>query len=276
MSAPPTGPVLALDSSTALGSVAVGDPAGLRAEITVSMAGGHSAALLPAVDHALRAAGLSPAELAAVVVSAGPGSFTGLRIAAATAKGIVAARGLPLYAYSGLLATAAGAWGCDTPVCALFDARKRDVYAACYRIGKRESPPPSPPPRGRGNSGSDPAGPAVPSSLFPVPSAVVEELWGPVALSLDEVLERFQGGEPPLFVGDAALLHRAELEERLGATVAPAHLGGGPRGAALLRLAFAAPALGAVADPAAWEPDYVRASGAERIAAARAAAEGGR
>ena len=62
---------------------------------------------------------------------AGP---TSLRIAAATAKGMVHALGVPLLAYSGLLATAVAGWGAGGSVCALFDARRRDVYAACYRF----------------------------------------------------------------------------------------------------------------------------------------------
>lgn len=128
------GPILALDTSTETGSVAVGRGGRLLAEATLSVGPGHSSALLPAVDWVVRAAGLAPGDLAAVVVGGGPGSFTGLRIAAATAKGMVRALGVPLFAYSGLLAAAAGHWGAGRPVCALFDARRRDVYAGCWRL----------------------------------------------------------------------------------------------------------------------------------------------
>src|SRR5690606_16099678 len=122
-------PILALDSSTAVGSVAVGGEEGVYAEVIQSVAGSHSASLLPAVEQVMRSAGLRPRDLAAVVVGEGPGSFTGLRIAGATAKGMLRGLDIPLYAYSGLLATAASAWSHEGPVWALFDARRRDVFA---------------------------------------------------------------------------------------------------------------------------------------------------
>jgi tRNA threonylcarbamoyladenosine biosynthesis protein TsaB len=232
VTAAPEGPVLALDTSTGVGSVAVGEGERLLAEIALTVGSGHSSALLPAIDGALRSAGLEARELAAVVVGGGPGSFTGVRIAAATAKGIVHAAGIPMFAYSSLLAAAAASWGSDRPVCALFDARRRDVYAACYRFGAR-----------------------------------VEVVTAPEALVLDEVLARFRGGPPPLFTGEAAVIHREEIEREPGTRVVPAHLAA-PRASALLALLRAMPEAGRVAEPAHWEPDYVRASGAERIGAA--------
>jgi tRNA threonylcarbamoyladenosine biosynthesis protein TsaB len=232
----PAGPLLALDSSVDTGSVAVGTGERLLAEAALRVGGGASASLLPAVDWALRTAGVRPGDLAGVVVGAGPGSFTGVRVAAATAKGIVHALGVPLFAFSSLLAAAAPHGVAGRPVCALFDARRRDVYAACYRLGE----------------------------------GGFTEIVSPIALSLDGVVSRFAAGEPPLFVGDGALLHAAELRDTLGATVVPPQLSG-PRAAALLWMAGQAPERGRVEDPAAWEPLYLRASGAERIAAARAA-----
>lgn len=235
MSGAPEGPVLALDTSTDIGSVAVGEGESLLAEIVLRVAAGHSAALLPAIDSAMRSAGIAAGDLAAVVVGGGPGSFTGLRIGAATAKGIVSATGVPLWSYSGLLAAAAGCWGSGREVCALFDARRRDVYAACYRFGHPG----------------------------------VDEVFGPAAISLEELFGRFGQGDPPVFTGEGAALHRGEIERELGAAVVPSYLGV-PRASALLWLTRSAPEMGRVDDPVAWEPAYVRASGAERIAAARA------
>lgn len=226
--------ILALDTSTSIGSVAVGVDGRIAAETVVEVGPGHSSALLPAVDATVRAAGTGPRELTGVVVGGGPGSFTGVRIAAATAKGMVAALGVPLWAYSGLLATAAASWTPERAVCALFDARRRDVFAACYRFGGGE---------------------------------LVEEVMAPEALALDELLERFRE-EPPLFTGEGALLHREEIQRDLGTGVAPPHLAY-PRAAALLWLREVSPDMGWVDDPAGWEPEYARASGAERIAAAR-------
>lgn len=234
------GPFLALESSTSTGSVAVGDDSGIFAEVVRDVAAGHSSGLLPAAEQVLCAAGLRPQDLAGVVVGEGPGSFTGLRIAGATAKGMLRALKVPLYGYSGLLATAVAAWSAPGPVCALFDARRRDVFAACYR--------------------------------FPG-SGAVEVLMEPAALALDALVERFrEAGESPLFLGEGALLHREELREKLQARVGPPHLSL-PRASALVWLAATVPELGLVADPEAWEPEYLRASGAERIAAARGRSE---
>ncbi len=224
--------MLALDTSTSVGSVAVGEGGRLLAEVVLNVGAGHSSALLPAIDRALRSAGVEARHLGAVVAGAGPGSFTGVRIGAATAKGIVHSTGAPLFAYSSLLAAAAGCWGADRPVCALFDARRRDVYAACYRFGEE-----------------------------------VEELVAPEAVTLDEVLARFREGPPPLFTGEAAVIHRDEIVRETGARVMPGLLAA-PRASALLALLLALPGSGRVEDPARWEPQYVRASGAERIAAA--------
>lgn len=231
--ASPEGLLLALDTSTDVGSVALGEGERLLAETLLGVRAGHSTALLPAIDGALRSVGATPGELRGVVVGGGPGSFTGLRVGAATAKGIVHALGIPLFAFSGLLAAAVGASFAGRQVCALFDARRREVYAACYRFENG-----------------------------------VEEVWEPTALPLDALLDRFRRGMPPVFTGDGAVLHREEIQRELGAPVVPAHLAI-PRASSLLWLARRVPETGRVSDPAGWEPDYVRASGAERIAAGR-------
>jgi tRNA threonylcarbamoyladenosine biosynthesis protein TsaB len=221
--------LLALDTSTTTASVAVGRGEDVLAEILVGARLRGTDALLPAIDDALRAAGVATAELGGVVVSGGPGSFTGVRLAAATAKGMVRALGVPLYAYSGLLAVAAGAGAADRAVCALFDARRGEVYAACYRL------------------------PGY---------ARVETLLEPAALPLGDAIERVRAFSP-LYAGEGALQQRAVIEAA-GGDVAPSHLAP-PRAAALLWLARTAPELGRVADPGAWQPEYVRPPAVERV-----------
>ena len=230
----PGGPVLAFDSSTAGGSVAVGEGERILAEETLEAGTGASSLLLPAVDRAVGAAGVTPRALVAVVAGGGPGSFTGLRIAAATAKAIVRARGVPLYAFSGLMGHAAAHRRAGRPVCALFDARNREVFAGCWAFG----------------------------------DGAVDELLAPVVLTLTDLAARFGAEAPPRFVGDGAVLHRAELEAAFGAGCVAEAAEESPA-AGLLWLARTVPERGRVADPAAWEPEYLRASGAERIAAAR-------
>jgi tRNA threonylcarbamoyladenosine biosynthesis protein TsaB len=249
-------PYLALDTSTALGSVAVGRGDRLLAEVVVGVTVRHSEALLPAIDYALRSAGVEPAGLGGVVVGGGPGSFTGVRVAAATAKGLVRVLGVPLFAYSGLEALAAGVGACSgaglsgnraggaavpsglaaeavvqpRPVCALFDARREEVYAACYRF--------------------DAGG--------------IETLLEPSVLPLDSVMSELRAVDP-IYAGDGALRYR-DLIEGAGGGVAPAFCAV-PRGGALLWLADLDPEAGRVAEPAVWEPEYLRAAGAERGAA---------
>ncbi len=143
-------------------------------------------------------------------------------------KGLVRALGVPLYAYSGLAALAASAGAGERPVCALFDARRGEVYAACYR--------------------------------FPGFSRM-EVVQAPVVCPVEEVL-RSTADLAPLFAGDGALRHRDAIEAA-GLTIAPVHLGL-PRAAALLWLADLAPEAGRVEAPADWEPLYLRAAGAER------------
>lgn len=226
--------VLAIDSSTRAAYVAVEVDGRIAAEEAVTAQANASSALLPAVDRAVRAAGLAPADVAAVVAGGGPGSFTGLRIAAATAKGIVASLGVPLFAYSGLMGFAAAHREPGLAVCALFDARNREVFAGCWRFG----------------------------------ADAAEEVLPVCALGIDAVAERLRG-VPVRFVGEGAALHRDLLADAFGADAVAAEERSPAAG--LLWLARTLPERGRVADAAAWEPEYVRAAGVERIAAARGA-----
>ena len=231
---------LAIDSSTTRGTIAVGSPGAVLAEVAVSVRAMHSSALLPAIDHAVATARIERDRIGAVIVGAGPGSFTGVRIAAATAKGIVMALGVPFYAYSSLLAAAVPAAVAPGTVCAVFDARGRDVFAAAYAFDPR--------PR---------------ASL------------APAALSVDDLIVHLRKLGSAVVVGDGAAKHRSELESVPGVVVADSRFGY-PDAAGLIWLAGVDPDAGLVDSPASWEPSYLRASGAERIAAARAGSEADR
>jgi len=123
--------VLGLDTSTLTSGIAVVAGGMVLAEARHD-ASAHKSDLLVAIDDVCKRAGVAPMELDAVAVGAGPGSFTGLRIGMATAKGIAFAAGKPLWAVSSL---AALAWGHPGFVVAVLDARKSEVYAGCYRDG---------------------------------------------------------------------------------------------------------------------------------------------
>lgn len=222
---------LAIETSTPLGSVAIGSGDAILAEAVLGVHSRHSEALLPAIDFVLRNAQVQKRELERIVVGGGPGSFTGLRISAATAKALATALKIPLYSYSGLAALAAGAAVFTQSVCALFDARRGEVYAACYRFPDLQR---------------------------------METLLEPAPRHLDDVLALVDV-RTTLFVGDGALRSEAALRER-GAVIAPAYFGV-PRASALLWLSDLAPNAGRVDDVAGWEPLYLRESGAERMKA---------
>jgi tRNA threonylcarbamoyladenosine biosynthesis protein TsaB len=219
---------LALDTSTREGSVALGGTGDVFGELTLSVRATHSETVLPAIDRLLSEVGWSVRDLGAVVVGAGPGSFTGVRIAAALARGICFPTGADLFAYSSLAAIAANAAnaGAEGRICALLDARRDQVYAAGYRL----------------------------SSGF-------EELFAPLAAPLEEVLA---GLEPETWTvaGVLPVSARERIAQSNARLLAPAH--GRPRASALLRLARMWPEAGRVAEPARWEPTYVRTSSAER------------
>jgi tRNA threonylcarbamoyladenosine biosynthesis protein TsaB len=95
---------------------------------------GHCAeTVIPLINSLLEKRHLTLADLSAIAVSIGPGSFTGLRVGLATAKGIAYSGGLPLIGISTLLALAAGVKNFDGIICSLLDARKNDVYMGLFR-----------------------------------------------------------------------------------------------------------------------------------------------
>jgi tRNA threonylcarbamoyladenosine biosynthesis protein TsaB len=124
--------ILALDTATRAPSLALVDGEAVLAEAGLPPGETHSRTLLPLLRTLLDQVGLTFAELDLVAVGTGPGSFTGLRIGLAAAKGLAWAAGKPLVGVSSL-DTLARAWtGDGRTVCPLIDARKGQLYAALY------------------------------------------------------------------------------------------------------------------------------------------------
>jgi tRNA threonylcarbamoyladenosine biosynthesis protein TsaB len=170
---------IGLDAATSVGSVALGRGDELLGEISIGVHTRHAEALLPSLDFLLRAARVDRSAVRGVVVGSGPGSFTGLRIAAATARGLAQGLRVPLYAFSTLAALALDV-ATEGVVCALLDARRGEVYAAVYRKLGTDS---------------------------------LEELFPPAALRVEELLRRV-GEYEPVFAGPGAERYAAELPGR--------------------------------------------------------------
>lgn len=218
------GTFLAFDTSGAHGSVAVGAGTSVRAARTLEAPQEHASRLIPVIDLVLADAGVDKAGLDGIVVGEGPGSFTGVRVAAATAKGLAHALGLPLWTFSSL-AAAALAEDVGPIRYVLFDARSDRVYGACYGVG----------------------------------TTAVQDLVEPHGGRLRDVLH---GDVAPgaVFVGDGARRHRAAIE---GAGFPVGRAPSRSLAEGLLRLQSLRSQVGPVAHVAAWEPRYVRASSAE-------------
>ena len=242
--------------SAALAFSATGDRAGLEVLSRVSLRAEeeHASLLIPRIQALFGEVGADAQELSGIVVGAGPGSFTGVRVAAATAKGFSRALDLPLWAFSSLAAAAVAdgssraepteghpSWSESSesspltsdfhtirPRCVLFDAGGDRVYAAAYRLTQ----------------------------------ARLELLLPPRAATMGEVRE---GLIPPgaLLLGDGALRNRPILEEA-GHPVLPPPFGE-PTADGLIRLLALCPDTPPLDRPEGWEPDYLRASGAERM-----------
>ena len=126
--------LLAIETATDRASVALGVPGADPPEENVAGARRHAATLLPMIQSLLRRAGASLDDVTGIVLSDGPGSFTGLRVGASVAKALVQARSLPLWVAPSLLVRAAGAAQADELVLAVAGALRGEVYAAAYRF----------------------------------------------------------------------------------------------------------------------------------------------
>ncbi|MEG2213374.1 MAG: tRNA (adenosine(37)-N6)-threonylcarbamoyltransferase complex dimerization subunit type 1 TsaB, partial [Clostridiales bacterium] len=125
--------ILAIDTSASSLSVAISDETGICGEFALDTGRTHSEVLLPMLDGLLKVSGIKLLDIAALGVTVGPGSFTGLRIGVATVKGWALAMQLPVITISSTeaMARAAGG-GADILSCPLFDARRNEVYTALF------------------------------------------------------------------------------------------------------------------------------------------------
>jgi tRNA threonylcarbamoyladenosine biosynthesis protein TsaB len=124
--------VLALDTSTSRGSLALVQDQQLLAAYTLESPASYLNRLLAGIDHLFQETGHTIGEVNLMVVSQGPGNFTGLRLGLATAKGLALAVGCPVITVNTLDALAANFIFTALPVCSIIDAKKHEIYAAFY------------------------------------------------------------------------------------------------------------------------------------------------
>ena len=125
--------LLAIETATPAQGVALAEDELVLAETAYEAKGNRGGLLLPAVDRVLQKAGLASRDLDAVVVSVGPGSFTGLRVGLATAKGLALGAGATVVGVPTLEALAEGYAHTNVTICALLDAYRGEAYMALFR-----------------------------------------------------------------------------------------------------------------------------------------------
>ena len=129
---------LGIETSSLVSSVALMDEHNLIGELTIQAGLTHSEQLVPHIDMLLRASQVERNELKGIVVSIGPGSFTGLRIGMGTAKAMAYALQIPLYGVMTMDSLAHNVSYTDHTICTVIDAQKKHVYAGIYQYEDHE------------------------------------------------------------------------------------------------------------------------------------------
>lgn len=224
--------ILALDSSGLVAGVALVEDDNLIGEYTVNYKKTHSQTLLPMLDAVASMVELDLKTVDAIAVAKGPGSFTGLRIGSATAKGLGLALDVPLIEIPTVDALAYNLWGAKNLVCPLMDARRGQTYTGIYGFdgGKMQTLEPQ------------------------------------CAVDISEITEKLNAlGRGVTFLGDGVPVFREYLEAHLRVPFlfAPAHMNK-QRAGAVAALACEYMKKGMTVSAEAHRPDYLRLSQAER------------
>ena len=229
--------ILALDSSGIVASVAVIEDDILLAEYTVNYKKTHSQTLLPMLDEVVKMTELDLETIDAIAVAAGPGSFTGLRIGSATAKGLGLALKKPLIAVPTVDALAYNLYDVSGLICPIMDARRKQVYTGIYRFEEHKL-------------------------------VAVKQQWASPMTELIEELNKL--GESVTFLGDGVPVFRSMIEGKLQVpySFAPAHVNK-QRAAAVGTLGMIYYKEGRTETAMEHVPEYLRVSQAERERAER-------
>ena len=223
--------ILAFETTAKAGSVALLEDGKLLAESYQNTGLTHSQTLMVMAEDMLKAAGKTMAEVSAVAVAEGPGSFTGVRIGVAAAKGLAWGGELPCYGVSTLEAMALTLGVYQGYVCGTMDARRSQVYNALFYVNRGEM------------------------------TRITEDR----AIALSDLAEELKVlNEPVFLVGDGSTLTYNTLKDTVPALVLPPEHWMHQRASGVALAAAAKIAAGCSGDGAALSPNYLRLSQAER------------
>lgn len=245
--------VLAIDSSGLTAAVAVVDEEQTIAEYTVNYKKTHSQTLLPMIDEIVKMVEMDLKEIDAIAVAGGPGSFTGLRIGSATAKGLGLALDKPLISVPTVDALAYTVYGCTDIICPLMDARRKQVYTGMYTFSRK-------------------AGEIEGENLV---RPVFQVMKMQMAISVEKLIGRLNRyGRPVVFLGDGVPVYASLLKEGLKVpySFAPSYMNR-QRAAVLGALGIVYYKAGKYESAREHRPDYLRVSQAERERALRESQE---
>lgn len=235
--------ILGLDSSGIVASVAVVEDDVLIAEYTVNYKKTHSQTLLPMLDEIVKMTELDLNSVDAIAVAAGPGSFTGLRIGSATAKGLGLALKKPLVAIPTVEGLAYNIYDTQGIICPIMDARRKQVYTGIYRFEDHR----------------------------------LRVLEDQMAVPMEELISKLNKlGQPVTFLGDGVSVFREMIRQELAVpfAFAPAHINK-QRAAAIAALGLEYYREGKTQTAMEHVPDYLRVSQAERERAEKLKIENG-
>lgn len=234
--------VLAIDSSGMTATVAVVEDTQTIAEYTVNFKKTHSQTLLPMIDTMGKMIELDLKSIDAIAVAGGPGSFTGLRIGSATAKGLGLALEKPLIHVPTVDGLAYNLYGCQDIICPIMDARRKQVYTGMYTFARREM---------EGSKETE---------------LVLDVLEAQNASPIDELIERLNiHGRPVVFLGDGVPVYQDIIREKMRVpfSFAPASANR-QRAAVVGALGIQYYKEGKFETAMEHQPDYLRVSQAER------------
>ncbi len=240
--------ILAIDTSGLVGTVAISDGDMLISQFSIQYKTTHSEILMPMIDDMAKKINLDLGSIDAIAVAKGPGSFTGLRIGSATAKGLALALDKPIIPIPTVDGLAYNLYGNEKIICPMMDARRSQVYTGIYTFVPQDS-------EDRGLE-----------RTFRM--RTIHEQY---AASVDDVVKELNAiGKPVILLGDGIPVYHDKLDQGLKVpyTVAPLHLNRQNAGA-LLALAnvYAKENKFVPADD--FAPEYLRLSQAEREAKAK-------